>query len=396
MKKVVLKSIICLSFVAFGFSAGAQDLAMQTGAEQAPAGRTTLASPNPMAMARIAAMWDVLFNHTLVSGTGVSVGYAGMCFVGNEFWAAKWASDTVAIFDANGVFVRQLRIAGVTGIRSMTYDGSFIYAGTNTNTVRKINPISTGPTLAGSITMPALTGSISVPANTTTRWISYDPNANGGAGGFWIGNYDTDILQVSMTGTNLNNTILATTHGVGAMYGATFDNFTAGGPYLWVMDQFGLGGGDIIQINLSTGLQTGVVHDVGSDVGLSSTAPLGGGLFMHVPQPGTLTLMGCLQGDPNLLYGYDMNVFVGLNEVEKEGFLSVTPSLASTFIDVKLDKQNNNTASMRIFDSQGRLVFDKNTKGINNYIDVSSFSNGLYIVKVIYDNTSYTTKFVKN
>ena len=392
MKKTVLNSmLVCFTFVLcfIGTNMKAQDLASQSNAERAPLSNE-MNTPNTAA--RTMALWDVLYNYDL-SNAGVG-GYAGVCFVGNEFWVSKWASDTISIFNAAGTFLRKVRITGVTGIRSMTYDGSFIYAGVNTSSVKKINPNSVAPTLAGTIAMPALTGSLQ--ALTAVRFITFDATANSGAGGFWIGNFDTDLMQVSRTGAVLN-TITASSHGLGAMYGAAVDNYSAGGPYIWICDQGALGVADMVQINVGTGLQTGVVHDVLSDVGLLSTGGLGGGIYLHAPQPGLLTLVGCLQGTPNLLYGYDMNTFVGVNEPSEAGkFLSVFPSVTNSNINIKLDKQNNNEASIQIIDAQGRIVFDKKSRGINNYINVADYRNGVYFVKVNYENGAYNTKFLKD
>lgn len=393
MKKSVLTfSVTCFSLIVFLVgSLPAQELALSSTAERAP---LNVAPSVPASSQRSQALWDILFNYDVSTPTGAA-GYAGVCFVNNEYWVSKWASDTIAIFSSSGSFVRKVRVTGVTGIRSMTYDGSFIYAGTNTNVVRKITPNSVTPTLAASITFPAMTGSLT--ALTTTRYVTYDPTANAGAGGFWAGNFDTDIKQVSMTGTSLNS-ITATSHGLGSIYGIAYDSYTAGGPYLWAADQNGTAAvADLYQISIATGLQTGVVHNILSDVGLASTGGLAGGLYLYVPQPGVLTLVGCLQGSPNLVFGYDMNVFVGLNDPVADGkFLSVTPTAADSWINVKLDKQNNNEATIQIMDMTGKVVFDKNSRGINNYINVSNFSSGLYFVKVSYGSQSYSTRFVKN
>ncbi len=63
----------------------------------------------------------------------------------------------------------------------------------------------------------------------------------------------------------------------------------------------------IVQIDPSSGLPTGVQHDVMSDVGVAQDSSIAGGLFISDQLiEGKIILGGILQGYPDLLFGYDI------------------------------------------------------------------------------------------
>jgi hypothetical protein len=244
-------------------------------------------------------LFNVQFNYDATTTVG-RTGMAGVVYTGSEFWVSRWASDTMYRFSSAGAVIDTFTIPTVTGIRGMTWDGSFVYAGINTNSIKKINPVTR-----------TVVSSITVAAGTQVRHITYDSTANGGAGGFWVGNFTTALTQISMTGATLN-TIPAATHGLTGMYGSAIDHWTAGGPYLWVFDQGGASQAQIVRLQLPSGVPTGVVHDVMTDVGTSLTSGLAGGLFItNKLNSSARTIVGLIQGTPdNMLFGYELNDFV--------------------------------------------------------------------------------------
>lgn len=384
MKKNLLNpshTKLTIALCLFSMFAFAQNLTTSSAPEIAPYESVTT---QPNSNLSVNALWDVLFNYDVTALTGQG-GYAGVCFTGTEYWVSKWASDTIAIISPAGTFIRKVTVAGVTGIRSLTYDGSFLYAGQNSTAIAKINPNPVTPTLASTITAPS-----------AVRSLSFDATANSGAGGFWISNYGTDINLISRTGTILS-TITAASHALTAMYGTAVDHFSPGGPYLWVFDQGAGTNANVVQIDIATGAQTGVIHDASTDAGTGQTTSLAGGVYIYSPTSSVHILVGLLQSAPsNKLFGYDLNI-TGLNDPNPNGnFLSAFPSVTNSFINIKLDKQNNDEAMIQIFDTQGKLVFDRKTRGINNYLNVSEYSSGMYFVKVIFGNQFYSTRFVKN
>jgi hypothetical protein len=244
-------------------------------------------------------LFDVEFNYN-VTDSGAGGGEAGVVYTGTEFWVSRWASDTIFTVSPSGAVTDTFKIPGVTGIRAMTWDGTNIYAGVNTTSIKIINP--TTRTLTGTITSAA--------PGVTVRHITYDSTANGGAGGFWVGNFGTNIVQISMTGAVLQ-TITAATHGLTGMYGSAIDHWTAGGPYLWIFDQGGASQARLVRLQLPSGIPTGLTHDIATDVGVGLSASLAGGLFITNALGATRTIVGINQGTPdNQLFGYELNDFV--------------------------------------------------------------------------------------
>ncbi len=381
MKKIFTKGGFLLSmFIAFTGSTFAQNERIaSTECEAAPTlnAQTQFQDHGPQAM------WSIAFNYNLLTAAG-SNGNAGVCFVGNEFWVSRWATDTLFRLDASGVFIDKFTIAGVTGVRSLTTDGTYIYAGMNTNSIPKIDPAT--KTVVSTITAPI--------AN--VRSLTYDPTVPGG--GFWASTWTTDITQFDMSGITAN-VVAASSHLLTGMYGTAFDNASYGGPYLWVFDQaVSAGASDIVQINIATQTQTGVIHDVMSDAGPagSDTTGLAGGLFFYTNASSMLTLAGVLQGGPsNLLFGYEVGT-TGINEnMNADEFINIFPNPIKDLVNINVNKHNNDDVHLQIFDAMGKIVFDKNTRGQNNYINFSKQASGIYFVKTTYNGKSATSKFIK-
>jgi hypothetical protein len=244
------------------------------------------------------ALWDIQFgyNATALSGSG---GYAGALFFNNEYWLSKWGSDTLARVNLAGTTLAKFQIPGLTGVRALTTDGTFIYAATNTATIYRIDPATA--LLAPPHTVAVGTGNV--------RHCTYNAALNGGAGGFYVGNFNTDIWAISRAGAILS-TIPAATHGQTGMYGSAFDNLTSGGPYLWVFAQSAPNNSQLVRIQLPSGVATVISHDVMSDVGPANglTSGLAGGMFISDQiVSGQWTIGGMIQGTPNnILFGYEL------------------------------------------------------------------------------------------
>ena len=81
--------------------------------------------------------------------------------------------------------------------------------------------------------------------------------------------------------------------------------------------------------------------------------------------------------------------------VNKDNEFTVYPNPTSNIVTIEFD--NNNTEyAIEIFDMSGRLVLQKISSDYQNYIDVNKLKNGLYIVKIIYENYSYQNKLIIN
>ncbi len=243
------------------------------------------------------AQWDLQFEYSVSD----SVNYfsnAGAFWTGTEFWVSKWNSDTLARLDSVGSLIEIFTIPGVAGVRSITSDGNNLFLGTANATITEVN--ATTKTVVSTITITGAGATIG------SRFLTYDPTLDSGNGGFYIGNFTSDIAVLSKTGATLS-TIPQATHGRTGMYGAAYDGISAGGPYLWVFEQPTSPSNAIIsQLELPGGTFTGVSFNVASDLGLNGA--LAGGLFITSGLvAGENTIGGLAQGTPNVLFGYELD-----------------------------------------------------------------------------------------
>jgi len=264
--------------------------------EQAPAGPT---GPVPASNLNSEAQWDLLFDFDATTDSGQGA-LAGVVHVDSFFWIANWNEDTIVVLANDGSFVENFALPELFNInsgfvRGMTWDGTSIWAANNTATIHTIDPAT-----------KTVTNSINTSSPDPIRFITYDANLDSGNGGFWVGNFNTPIYSISTTGAVLS-TIPTTTHTLGGMYGAAFDDISVGGPYLWVFHQAGDPSNSLIsQINLNMGTPTGVGRDVNQD--LNTDGALAGGIFItnNWDDAGTLILGGINQATPDRLFGYEL------------------------------------------------------------------------------------------
>ncbi len=236
--------------------------------------------------------WDLQFSLDLTTASGAA-GNAGAECDGQFFYTTRWASNLIHKYDLSGNLIEEFSIPGVTGLRDLAYDGTYFYGGAAANTIYQMDFVN--KTLVSSIPSPQ-----------PVRNIAYDEGLNG----LWVANWATDIVCVSMSGTTLA-TIPAATHGLVGIYGSAYDNWSAGGPYLWLFDQgAGVGTPQILyQADLNTISMTGFTHDVTADLPPNADA-IAGGLFT-IPNafPGSVSLGGVIQGTPDMFFVYELAPF---------------------------------------------------------------------------------------
>lgn len=258
------------------------DVGVAASSDRSPNARAVSSGPTE-------APFDLIlsFNLDLASG---AAGNAGSEFDGTYFYTTRWASNLIHKYDTAGNLVEEFSIAGVTGLRDLAFDGTFMYGGAAGTTIYQMD--FTNKLLVGSITGVAQ----------PVRHISYDS----GADGFWVGNWDTDVVLVNRSGATVS-TISAATHGLGGMYGSAYDEYSAGGPYLWLYDQ-GLGAGTpqlIHQFNVASGTATGLTFDTALD--FPGAGGIAGGLFVSADYVSGLAVVGgVLQGTPDNFFVYEL------------------------------------------------------------------------------------------
>src|SRR5690606_5224730 len=65
--------------------------------------------------------------------------------------------------------------------------------------------------------------------------------------------------------------------------------------------------------------------------------------------------------------------------------------------DIKIELPNyKDNMQVRIFNILGEKIFDKNISSTHLLLDISQWSNGIYMVQLNAENTSVTKRFVKN
>ena len=231
--------------------------------------------------------WTVQFNHDVARSAS-----AGCETDGTNYYMTQWNSSLIWKVSMAGVVVDSFSVPGVSGLRDLAYDGTYFYGGASGNVIYKMKFDTAVPTLIGSIASPSV----------SVRNICYDASANSGAGAFWVGNWATDFSLVSRAGTVLS-TISATNHGLTSTYGTAYDTISVGGPYIWAISAGAPANTTIFQIKVSTGMQTGLTHDITTDI--AQAGALGGGLWMQTGIVGsTTTLGGLVQGTS--IFGYDL------------------------------------------------------------------------------------------
>ncbi|MCD4683189.1 MAG: carboxypeptidase regulatory-like domain-containing protein, partial [Bacteroidales bacterium] len=239
--------------------------------------------------------WDLQFSFDVEIATG-ALGNAGAECDGQYYYTTRWASNLIHKFDLDGILIEEFSIPGVSGLRDLAFDGTYMYGGAAANTIYEMDFVS--QTMISTIASPQ-----------QVRSIAYDD----GNDAFWCANWATDITLVSKAGATLN-AIPATTHGLLGIYGTAYDTWSTGSPLLWIFDQ-GAGAGTaqlIHEADLNSLTMTGFSYDVMADLGPNASA-IAGGLFV-VPNvySGILSIGGLLQGTPDVFFMYELAPAQGL------------------------------------------------------------------------------------
>ncbi|MFK7972961.1 MAG: T9SS type A sorting domain-containing protein [Bacteroidia bacterium] len=324
------------------------------------------------------AMWDVEFNYNAADSAGQG-GQAGVIVTpAGDIWTSRWSDDTLYRYNTSGQLLGSFTITNGTGrlsgIRGMTTDGTNIYAVNNSRVVYVINPVTLAVTSQFTGTPPD-----------DLRWITYDGSANGGAGGFWVGNFNTSLFLISRTGATLRS-IAAGTHTLTGMYGAVYDGVSTGGPYLWAFIQTGgISSANIAQVDLTTGVETGILREVSADLGIEADDLAGGLCISDQVVTGETVIMGVVQGGDNNLFGYELTFApVGVDAAVYPAYFGDTytqiPEIMVPFTDFSVNSRmqgsqtvNGLAATFDVEDINGANVFSDQ----QNFTTLPSAATGL-------------------
>lgn len=227
--------------------------------------------------------WDLAFNYDINTPAG-TLGLAGAECDGIYIYATKWNSNIIAKFDLQGNFIESFSIDGVSELRDLAFDGTYMYGGAASTTVFVMD--FTTKTLIRSFTAP-----------TSTRAIAYNASNNT----LYANNWSTSIIEFDLNGNSLGTAIISPP----SLYGLAWDGYTEGGPFLWAFTGTTSGDGcQIEQFDLNTGTLTGVSHSVSDDFGPDYIA---GGLYLFEnASTGKYYIGGTAQWDIDRAFAYEM------------------------------------------------------------------------------------------
>ncbi|MBO4646355.1 MAG: DUF2436 domain-containing protein [Bacteroidales bacterium] len=234
------------------------------------------------------AAWDLLSSFA----TGAA-GEQGIATDGNFIYTSFWnAAGQFGKYDLEGNFIETFTISGVNGIRDLTYDGTYFYGGAGSTTLYQLD-------LANQTLVSTISAQVNI------RHCSYDPQNDG----FWVGDY-TDLYLIDRSGS----TLVTGPSNISSAYGSAYDNYSAGGPYLWLFTQNSC---LFVQYDINANTLTNTTVDITTiDANVTTDAIAGGAFATDALVSGKFVIMTNSQQQPN-----QVSVF----ELADAGWLSVTP-----------------------------------------------------------------------
>lgn len=226
----------------------------------------------------------------LVPGSAVSL--TGVCYIHDKLWISKWNSDTLYKMDCDGSNPEIVLIPGVAAVRSITSDGTNLFMGAAGQSIYEVDPVNNS--LVQTI---ALSGTIGA------RMCAYDPNADGGAGGFWLGNFSNGLQLVAKSGGAPIFSKTDAELGVAGLYGGTVDTISPGGPYVWLYAQDGATNNTLFQYDIANDTVTTVSFDVNTHMAtLGSADGIAGGAHVSFDATrGVATVLTMTQVTPGIV-----------------------------------------------------------------------------------------------
>lgn len=90
----------------------------------------------------------------------------------------------------------------------------------------------------------------------------------------------------------------------------------------------------------------------------------------------------------------NLSVVTGINETKNAGGVSIYPNPSNGLVNLTVAKYAN--AKVQVINSVGKVVYNENISSAENKIDLTKFTNGLYIVTVTSPEFTYTEKITLN
>jgi hypothetical protein len=86
----------------------------------------------------------------------------------------------------------------------------------------------------------------------------------------------------------------------------------------------------------------------------------------------------------------------GISEIAQNAQMLIYPNPSSDFITISLKNVENTHASIKIYNTNGSLVYTNTLNSNNQQINVSSFKAGIYFVELLSDNKTERQKIIIN
>jgi len=277
---------LAISMLVFAFAANSQK-------------QTTKVDKTPLTPKKLEmsskAQWDVQFTFDAVEAAS-----PGIETNGTYFYTTTWNAGNFHRYDMDGANAETFTITGVSAIRDLAYvESTGYFYGSDASMTIQIMDLDNEASI-GTITVDGGSGVTGV------RHIAYDPTLDGGAGGFWVGDW-AELAAIDMAGNSLVSN--SETPEITSAYGSAYDNWTdPSNPKLWLALQPATPSDAVFaEFDINTLTLTGVTHDAIADVPGADAAALSGGACTYEAD-GLFILAGSLQQEPNLVFGYELAV----------------------------------------------------------------------------------------
>lgn len=340
--------------------------------------------------------WSLIFSESFMGETDYGIA-KGIEFCYDKFYITNYNGSYIHIIDRNFNVEGYHSVSGTVDVRDLAFDGEFLYGSRANNQIFQISP----ETLTLTNTITSLEGSY--------RAIAYDSTEDGFLGNNW----DGDIV---CTGRDGNTLYTIPNPGAMSAYGMAYDNYTQGGPYLWIFDQ---GGGYgfpqyIRQLHIESGEFTGIRYDVSLDNGPG----VAGGLYITEDyETGKVIIGGLLQGTSPygdyLVFGYNLVDIAGTSSEDEtipksEYSLSNYPNPFNPSTEIRFQisdisdqcsDSNEQEAKIEIFNVKGQMIKEFSNLGSQNSIvwngddkNGNPVGSGIYFYKLKLDGKTAAVK----
>ncbi|MBE2216818.1 MAG: T9SS type A sorting domain-containing protein [Ignavibacteria bacterium] len=322
---------------------------------------------------------SLLRNQNVDTLISVAVGY-GVTWTGNYYVVSSFNTNQFWKIRPDWSLIALTPLTGGTGtFRDMAFAKGFLWGVSVTNTIFKVDT-----------TTFTQVGTIPLPSGIQARALAWDSGRNA----FWVSTasfngfmraYDT--LGVAIAGSDI-----PVASNAGAFYGASYDNVSPGGPYLWISSDATpttTNSTKFVRWRVAT-LPPVRVDSIVVTVPLTTGAPLasGGSEFATNLVSGKSVLIGVVQGTPDRCIVVEVGDLVGItnnNTGVPSGYnLSQNypnPFNPNTTFNFGIPTSGN--VKLSVMDVLGRevavLTNEFKTAGSYNVnFDASKLSSGIY------------------